>query len=481
MMKRLFSFLFVLTFAAAASQVSAAPVNAGSPSKSGDGVAIYNAVWSGDLTTTYTATPYSGLSATYTDTLGIERTTTLTFVNGSDVYVSPNYPTEAGVYTVTATPVIAGDSLDQSTATVTLTINPATLTVENCVVVITKFYDGNDVAEVTSIGTLTGVLGNDDLTHTVEAHFDTPDLGSDKDITITYAINGTSVANYQLLTTQKVLHNGAIIEDMRPDTTYGGQNGVNQGIVVEAYGYCSGSGAIEYHLVSGNPDQYKLVFDDPAFSNPGWRYLNTPGQSGTININVPAGIPTGDYYATLTFRDHNYPTLISPQIRVQFHVNLPDTYVMPLFNDVIALIDTCQCLTDIQWYHREAGDTQWTLIPGATDYYYQQEGGLTGEYFVSCRMNGVATFTCPQQDMNTLISDEPVSVKVYPNPTAGQVSISVTGSTSFTHTLRVTNTAGVVLEERTFNGETTTVDMSRYQHGSYIVSVDGTVLQVIRN
>ena len=268
---------------------------------------------------------------------------------------------------------------------------------------------------------------------------------------------------------------------MRPDPAYGGTSGYNEGLEVEAYGYCAGGGSIIYHLVSGNPDQYRLVFDDSAIPNVSWTYLTTPGVTGTISLNIPAGVPTGDYTATLSFRDHNYPTLISPGIRVKFHVNLPETYVMPLFSDVIAVIDTCHCLTDIQWYHRETGDPTWTLIPGANDYYYQQNGGLTGEYFVSCKMNGVDTYTCPQQDMTTLVSDEPVTVKAYPNPTAGQVSISVSNSKEFNHTLRVTNTAGVVLVNRTFVGDTTTIDMSRFQHGNYIVTVDGSVVQVIRN
>ncbi|MBP5189884.1 MAG: T9SS type A sorting domain-containing protein [Bacteroidales bacterium] len=479
MKKRLFIFLIFVMAVTAASQAYAIPVSA-MPSKSDDGATIYNVVWTGDLTTTYTATPYTGLTATYTDNSNVVRNTTLTFSNGTETFVSPNAPTNAGVYTVTAHPIIAGDSLNPSTATVTLLISPAHVTVENSIVVITKFYDGNDIAEVTSIGTLDGILGSDVLTHTVEAHFDSPNLGSDKDITITYTLAGSSLPNYELPSYQKVLHNGAIIEDMRPDTNYIGTNGYNQGLEVEAYGYCSGSGSIEYHLISGNPDQYRLTFDDPSIPNVNWKYLSTPGPTGTININIPAGIPTGDYTATLTFRDHNYPTLISPAIRVSFHVNLPETYVMPLFDDVIALIDTCQCLTDIQWYHREYGETQWTLIPGANDYYYQQEGGLTGEYFVSCRMNGVETYTCPQQDMNTLVSDDAVSVKAYPNPTAGTISINVSNSDKFNHTLRVSNTAGVVIEERTFNGNSTTLDMSRYQHGSYIVSVDGAVQQVIR-
>lgn len=477
MKKRLF--LFALTaFLVTAVQASVVSVNAPSASSMGDGTSVYDVVWSGDLTTTYTATPYTGLSAHYV-VAGAYKQTTLTFVCGNDVYVAPNYPVKAGVYTVTASPVTPGDSLNPDMAVTTLTILPATVSVENSMIVITKFYDGNDIAEVSNIGILDGLLGNDIVSHTVEAHYDNPNVGSDKDITISYALSGNTAANYQLLTPQKVIHNGAIIEDMSPDPAYAGTDGYNNGIEVEAYGYCTGTGAIEYHLVSGQPDQYRLVFDDPAFTDVNWRNLDTPGRNGTININIPAGIVTGDYTATLTLRHHNYPTLLSKPIRIKFHVNLPETYVMPLFNDVIALVDTCQCLTDIQWYHREAGDAQWTLIEGANDYYYRQEGGLTGEYFVSCKMDGVETFTCPQQNMWDLIEEEQ-SVKAYPNPTTDKVTISLTGSRSNTHALRVINIMGSVLFSTSFEGDNATVDMSRFHQGTYIISIDGSAVRVVR-
>lgn len=471
MMKRLLTFMVLLTVAMTAA-------NAALPSRSGDGANNFEVVWSGDLTTTYTATPYTGLTATYFDALGFEQNTTLTFVNGSEVFVSPNYPTNAGVYTVTATPIVAGDTLDPATATVTLTILPAKVSAENCVIVTTKFYDGNNVAEVLNIGVLTGILGNDNLTHTVEAHYDTPNVGSEKDITITYSLFGTSVANYQFRNPQKVIHNGAILEDMRPDTSYGG-HGINEGIEVEAYGYCSGSGSIEYHLVSGNPDQYRIIFDNPAMPDVNWTNISTPGQTGTININIPAGIATGDYTGTLSFRDHNYPTLISPGIRVSFHVNLPETYVMPLFNDVIALVDTCHCLTDIQWYHRETGAAQWDAIDGANDYYYRQEGGLTGEYFVSCKMNGVDTYTCPQDDVETLYGSQ-AQVKVAPNPVQNTAVVTIENSELTNHDMRITNFMGQEVERGSFEGDHTTINMDGYMSGNYIITVDGIAVKVMK-
>ncbi len=481
MMKRLLCFLVLVIATMTASQSFATSVETGLLSKSGDGDAIYSVVWSGEFTTTYTATPYTGLSATYVDSLGIVRNTSLTFIKGSEVMVSPNCPVNAGVYTVVAKPFLTGDSLDQASATATLTILPATLSIDNSVIIITKFYDGNNIAEVSDKGTVNGLLGYDWVNHQVDAYFDNPNVGSDKDVTVFYSISGPKAANYVLAASQKTLNHGAILEDMRADTTYGGENGVNQGIEVAAYGYCAGNGSIVYHLISGNPNQYKIDFDDPAFPDVNWTNLTTPGNTGTIDINFPVGIATGDYAATLNFRDVNYPSLVSPGIRLSLHINLPETYVVPLFSDVIALIDTCHCLTDVQWYHREAGETLWTLIPGANDYVYQQEGGLTGEYFVSCKMNGMDTYTCPQQDMTNLINDNPVSVKVYPNPTTGNVTVNINNSSNASHLMSIINEAGVVIETVSFDGDTTTIDMSRYNNGRYIVSVDGYAVKIVRN
>ena len=43
------------------------------------------------------------------------------------------------------------------------------------------------------------------------------------------------------------------------------------------------------------------------------------------------------------------------------------------------------------------------------------------------------------------------------------------------------NTVGIEMESRTFEGETTTIDMQSYPRGNYMVSVDGMVVRVIRN
>ena len=269
-----------------------------------------------------------------------------------------------------------------------------------------------------------------------------------------------------------------ILEGYAVDPTFG-----EQGIEVEAYGYCAGPGAVRYRLSSGQPDEYSLIFGHAAWTNLGWQRIATPGN---IDITVPDGLPTGDYTATLYFRHSAYPDMVSSPIEVTIHVNLPETYVMPLFSDVIALVDTCHCLTDVQWYHREAGAADWEAIPGANDYYYHQEGGLTGEYFVSARYNGQPTYTCPQSDVTTLITEPQPTLTAYPNPTRDVVTLELLTPhssllTAQTHVLRVLNLQGVELERRVFEGSTLQLDLSAYQRGSYVVSVDGMVVRVIRN
>ena len=260
---------------------------------------------------------------------------------------------------------------------------------------------------------------------------------------------------------------------------YAVDNGFGEnGIEVEAYGYCAGPGAVRYRLSSGQPDQYTIAFAAPEFPRQGWTDIATPG---SIDIEVPQGLAPGNYTASLVFRNSAYPDLTSAPILVTVHVNLPETYVRPLFNDVIALVDTCHCLTNVQWYHREAGEADWTAIPGANDYVYHQPGGLTGEYFASARFNGVDTYTCPQVDVTTLISDAQPTLTVWPNPTTGNVTLDIDGSQHQTHQLRIMSTVGVELERRTFDGNSLPIDLSGYPKGSYVVSVDGMMVRVIRN
>jgi hypothetical protein len=168
---------------------------------------------------------------------------------------------------------------------------------------------------------------------------------------------------------------------------------------------------------------------------------------------------------------------------VTFHVNLPETYLVVLLDNTIALVDTCHCLTDVQWYHRNDASELWQPIEGATDRYYFENGGLTGEYFVKAKMNGVDTYTCPQTDVETLYDGGKkmaVVVRAYPSPAIDRVEVSIENSDVLTHMMTIVNMMGSEIEKRMFNGNKTTLDVSGYQSGNYMISVDGNVVKVIK-
>ena len=202
-----------------------------------------------------------------------------------------------------------------------------------------------------------------------------------------------------------------------------------------------------------------------------------------IYITVPVDIPTGDYKMTVTFRDSRFAWLESQPLNVTFHVNLPETYVRPLFDNTIVLVDTCECFTDIQWYHRADASEQWQPISGANGHYLHVEGKLTGEYFVKAKMNGVETYTCEQTDMQTLYGAETnkqAKVKAYPNPVNDNTNVTIEGSEEWVHNLRIVNLMGVEMNSSTFEGDHTVVEMSGYPQGNYMISVDGIMVKVLK-
>ena len=447
----------------------------------------YTVQWAGPTDVTYTALPQNGLSASYVDANG-SHNLTLTFTKGTEVITSPNFPVNAGAWTVTASTPQPGITLVGATAM--LNIQPAPVYVTGAAAEIAKFADGSLAGVVTDNGVLNGVLGSDQISHLTTAIFSDYFVGTDKTITLYYALIGddsTMLSNYLMTPSSAFYTNsGIVIPNMLPDLNR--QNTettiAQNGIELSAFGYCTGTGySIDYHLISGTPDEYRVDFDDNRISDVNWTSLTTPGANGTVDITLPADLPTGDYVMNVIFRDSRYPGLESNPLTVNLHVNLPETYTMPLFDNVIALVDTCNCFTDIQWYHRNSAAEAWAAIPGANGYFYREEGGLTGEYFVRAKMNGVETFTCPQTDMTTLITDgdQTATVKAYPNPTTESVNVTINGSDINTHTLRVISTLGAEMENRTFEGSNTTIDMRAYQHGSYMVNVDGIVVRVIKN
>lgn len=403
------------------------------------------------------------------------------------------YEQGSPVGTYTIAPIATDHNYDITITDATLTVNQAAVIVSGAKVQIAKFEDGTTDAVVLDKGILNGVKLNDPVDHITTATFSDATVGEHKTIRVNYELTGDAalLANYDLiLTAEDYIEEGIIIEkfipDNNPDEKEDDEAQIEEGIEVYAYGYCDGSGySLRYHLNSGNPDQYKIDFDDSRFEDVNWTNLTTPGKDGTIDIEIPVDMPTGDYTFTATFRDSRFDWLESNALNVTFHVNLPETYVTPMFDNTIALVDTCNCFTDIQWYHRADASDAWQPIAGATGYYYRPADGskLTGEFFVQAKMNGVPTYTCGQADMQTLYGadkQQKAIVKAFPNPVVNTTTVSIEHSDNWEHALRVVNLMGVEIINTTFEGDRTKIDLDGHAQGNYMISVDGIVVKVMK-
>ena len=295
------------------------------------------------------------------------------------------------------------------------------------------------------------------------------------------------MTNYTLEPTSEVYTtSGSIIELIIPDNEHAAEDdfsSIQNGFEIYDFGYCDASDySIKYHLLSGNPDQYKIEFADKRFEDVDWTDLATAGKEGTIDLEIPADMPNGNYEMVVTFRDSRYDWLESEPLNVIFHINLDENYVVAMYDNVIALVDTCNCFSEIQWYHRASSTDTWEAIPDANGYYVHTEGKLSGEYFVKAKMNDMVTYTCPQTDVETLFSDghATADVNAYPNPVLDYVTVTIKGSDAWTHDLRVVNLMGAEVEHTSFDGDETAIDMGVYPQGNYMISVDGIVVKVIK-
>ena len=440
----------------------------------------YAVVWNiPSASVTYNAQPVTSIYATYTHEEGTD-TAILRFTVMATGFTTEQ-PVNAAEYKITALSQDADIFLDTATTTNYLTILPAGLTATGFEVENEKFYDGNDTAIVSTYATLNGVLANDEvILDNVHAHFSDATIGEGKSIIVYYGIAGAQAANYVLDTNAFLAAtDGAIL------ARYVYADTANDGIAVNAMGYCAGSDTIRYFLESGNPDKYNLIYSDEAvaqgFVNAGWTSLDA-STPGVILIDVPADAISGIYSAKLVFCNSNHANMVSDTANIIFSVNLPKTYTAPLFDDVIALVDTCHCFTDIHWFHSTDGGATWDSVAYGV-YYYQEVGGLTGQYRVVAKMNGIPMASCPQDDITTLLSDETApaaTVTIFPNPATERAGITVSNSRNDIHTLRVMNIMGVEMINTTFSGDNCQIDLRSFANGSYTVSVDGIVVRVIK-
>jgi hypothetical protein len=438
-------------------------------------VKAYPLTWAGPDTMTYNGTA-APLSATFVDDNASTANAILTFVNAEGD--SSAQAVNAGDYTVLAAPADTNYHLS-GVLQKSLTILPARVIVSGIAVDTVKLYDGTATANVTANGTVSPLYGTDNVSPVTTARYDDETAGTGKTIVAFFTLTGSDAANYTPLNpSQIVTTNGVIVAPIVLDA----DSGANNNGIVTASGYCAGDNAgIRYVLETAStaPDQYKLAYgaDELAqgFVDVAWTTIATSGQ---IDIVVPVTANDGAHTVTMTLRNSAYPAYESAPVTVSFNLNLNKNHTMPIFTDVISIVDTCHCIdqSTVKWYHNGSyvGDGP----------YYQEPGGvLTGTYHATFVKRGVTVQTCEQDDLTTLVPEATTTtatVKAYPNPVTDRVTVRIENAGTFAHTLRVMNVLGMTVVERSFDGESVDLDFSSLPYGSYTLSVDGIVTRVIK-
>jgi len=143
-------------------------------------------VYEGNTTTTVTPGTLGGV-------IGADQVT-LNAVATYDTAAVGTGKTITVVYTLSG--AAAGNYVKPANYTVaTGAITTTQLTIDTPVLTTSKAYDGNTTAVVTE-GTLTGVIGDEEVTVSAVATYNSSAVGTGKTITVVYTLSGANAANY---------------------------------------------------------------------------------------------------------------------------------------------------------------------------------------------------------------------------------------------------------------------------------------------
>ena len=193
-----------------------------------------------------------------------------------------------------------------------------------------KEYDGTNIAEVVTPAIPLNLVEGDSITITTTATYDDAEVGFEKPITIHHVLSGPQALNYRAPADAVVT--GSIIMPTVFDTTSG------NAFHAVVNGYCEGDSVkLAYHLISGYPVAYSLVFSDEAiaqgFQNSTWTPC-TPTDS-IVSFPVPANCAGGSYQVAITFT--NLASVNSTTYTVPFTINLTNKYLIQVFDDVLSI------------------------------------------------------------------------------------------------------------------------------------------------
>lgn len=352
----------------------------------------------------------------------------------------------------------------------TSTIYPRTLIAKDGMVQLIKSYDGTSNAIVLVPAEAVNVVANESVVMTTTAAYDSPDVGNDKTITMHFSISNVGdAANYSAPSDRVYSTNGRIVARVVLDSTAG-----FNGIVEDKDNYCQNDLVnLACHISRGIPVYYHVSFSPEArqqgFLN-FYHRINYNESEGKFNIMfpVPDQCKEGVYDVNITIgNEANDETTVHCSIVV----NMPNSYIVLAFNDVVSIDNRDNRFNTFQWYLNDQP------IQGATKPYYQFS--QTGAYSVVVNPGTTDEHkVCP---LNVYGPNETAkSLSSTPNPVVNTTTIKLSGFDNHQHLLTIFNSYGSTVVHTTFSGEEYTLDMTSMPRGTYMINVDGYTTKTVK-
>lgn len=243
---------------------------------------------------------------------------------------------------------------------------------------------------------------------------------------------------------------------------------------VKSDGYCPGSEEpISYTAIQGIPINFRIEYSEKAkaqgFKDVDWTHVSADSR---IYIQTPDLCQPGEYSADIYFRSENMK--VTQAYPVKFTVNLSQSYIVAIFEDVVSIDNRTNQFLSYQWYHN--GE----MIEGATKPYYQEMGGLTGNYYVRVNMGTDSEVrTCSRSVWDRIVKGTK-SIIVSENPIKEGTTVTLLNFDDPQHTISVINQSGVVMITEQFSENKIDLDTSLLPAGNYVINVDGVSLKVIK-
>ena len=239
------------------------------------------------------------------------------------------------------------------------------------------FAQGDASAVVITPAVLTdgGIIAGDNVELVTTAYFNNAAVGTDKTIKAYFSLSGADAANYKVTPTSLVYSTEGIIAALVTPTPFEDGSYFHTSDIA---GVCPDD--IEYaayQLESGNVTAFSIYYGEDA-KNVGFEdvELGLSELERNIKIVVPADAPCGSYSAevVLTYQGKDEVVYSTGRLPFNFIVKVAAADIVSIYDDVVGVRDMDNRYIAYQWYKDGA------ILEGATKAYYQQEGGLEGDY-----------------------------------------------------------------------------------------------------